>query len=407
MRPWQVFLEAARAMAMNRLRTALTMLGMVIGVAAVVLMLAVGQGAQTRVNQSISSMGSNLFIILSGASTSGGLRFGMGSAQTLTLADAQAMAQLPTIENAAPLVSGSFQLAYGNANWSTLVSGVTPSYFALRAWDVEEGSLFADSDLRAAARVAVLGVTVAENLFAGESPLGKSVRIKNSPYTVIGVLTKKGQSLDGRDQDDGVLVPITTASQQLVRSPFPGSVRLIMAQAVSGDAMAEAEADLNALLRQRHRIREGQEDDFSVRNMSAVAETAAIAARAMSLMLGAIASVSLLVGGIGIMNIMLVSVTERTREIGIRMALGARRRDILWQFLAEALMICLVGGFAGLACGVLGAWLVASLADMTVEVTLVSATVAFGFSAAIALFFGYYPARKAAGLKPVEALRYE
>jgi putative ABC transport system permease protein len=394
-------------MAMNRLRTALTMLGMIIGVGAVVLMMAVGQGAQTKVNQSIATMGSNLFIVLSGAVTSGGVRFGTGSAQTLTVDDATALAGLSTVKGTAPLISGGFQLAFGNANWGTLVWGTTPDYFTLRAWDTDEGELFGDTDLRSASRVAVIGQTVAENLFPDENPVGKTLRIRNSPFTIIGVLARKGQNLDGRDQDDTVFVPISTARQQLIRTPFPGSVRMIMAQAISEQALAEAEAEMTQLLRVRHRIREGQDDDFNLRNLSAVAETAAIAARAMSLMLGAIASVSLLVGGIGIMNIMLVSVTERTREIGIRMALGARRRDILLQFLTEALVICLVGGSVGLAIGVGGAWIAAELAKMTVEVTLASAGVAFGFSAAIGVFFGFYPARKAAGLKPVEALRYE
>ncbi|MBK8739593.1 MAG: ABC transporter permease [Betaproteobacteria bacterium] len=404
---FQVLAEAFRAMGMNRLRTALTMLGMIIGVGAVVLMLAIGQGAQSKVNASIASMGSNLFIVVPGSTSSSGVRFGFGNAQTLTVADANALGQVPSVATAAPVVLGQFQLVAGNNNWRTSVFGVTAAYFTLRSWDLETGDMFGDEELRTFARVAVIGQTIAANLFPDEDPLGKIIRIRNSPYTVVGMLTKKGQSLDGRDQDDGVFVPLPTARQQLMRSSFPGSVNMIMAQARTAAQMPEAEFEMAQLLRIRHRLREGQEDDFSLRNMTAIAETAAVAARAMSLMLGAIASISLLVGGIGIMNIMLVSVTERTREIGIRMALGARKRDILLQFLTEAVVQSVFGGALGVALGVGGGWAVAQLAEMPVEVTAMSIVVAFGFAAAIGIFFGFYPARKAALLRPVEALRYE
>ena len=404
---FQVLAEAFRAMGMNRLRTALTMLGMIIGVGAVVLMLAIGQGAQSKINASIASMGSNLFIVVPGSTSSSGVRFGFGNAQTLTVADANALGEVPSVATAAPVVLGQFQLVAGNNNWRTTVFGVTAAYFTLRSWDLETGDMFGDEELRTFARVAVIGQTIAANLFPDEDPLGKTIRIRNSPYTVVGMLTKKGQSLDGRDQDDGVFVPLPTARQQLMRSSFPGSVNMIMAQARTAAQMPEAEFEMAQLLRIRHRLREGQEDDFSLRNMTAIAETAAVAARAMSLMLGAIASISLLVGGIGIMNIMLVSVTERTREIGIRMALGARKRDILLQFLTEAVVQSVFGGALGVALGVGGGWIVAQLAEMPVEVTALSIVVAFGFAAAIGIFFGFYPARKAAQLKPVEALRYE
>ncbi|MBK9608144.1 MAG: ABC transporter permease [Betaproteobacteria bacterium] len=404
---FQVLAEAFRAMGMNRLRTALTMLGMIIGVGAVVLMLAIGQGAQSKINASIASMGSNLFIVVPGSTSSSGVRFGFGNAQTLTVADANALGEVPSVATAAPVVLGQFQLVAGNNNWRTTVFGVTAAYFTLRSWDLETGDMFGDEELRTFARVAVIGQTIAANLFPDEDPLGKTIRIRNSPYTVVGMLTKKGQSLDGRDQDDGVFVPLPTARQQLMRSSFPGSVNMIMAQARTAAQMPEAEFEMAQLLRIRHRLREGQEDDFSLRNMTAIAETAAVAARAMSLMLGAIASISLLVGGIGIMNIMLVSVTERTREIGIRMALGARKRDILLQFLTEAVVQSVFGGALGVALGVGGGWAVAQLAEMPVEVTAMSIVVAFGFAAAIGIFFGFYPARKAALLRPVEALRYE
>ena len=397
----------ARAMAQNRLRTGLTMLGMVIGVGAVVVMLAIGQGATTTVNESIKSMGSNMFIVLSGASTSGGLRMGSGSAPTLTSEDAAALAKLENVKAASPALPGTTQLAYGANNWSSSVYGVGASYLTVREWPIETGQNFTETEVRGATRVAVIGKTIASNLFGDENPVGKTMRIKGSPYQVIGLLSARGQSLDGRDQDDTVLVPITTAQRKLFGGQFPGTVRFILVQGKSAQNMAEAEEEIVQMLRVRHRITEGQENDFTIRNLAAIAETAATSAKAMSFMLGAIASISLLVGGIGIMNIMLVSVTERTREIGIRMAVGAHQRDILLQFLIEALMICVMGGLAGVVLGVSLAYGMAQTWDMAAEVTLNSILLAFAFSAAVGVFFGFYPARRAASLRPVEALRYE
>jgi putative ABC transport system permease protein len=403
----QVVQEALRALSTNRLRTMLTMLGVIIGVCAVVIMLAVGRGAQALVNQSISSMGSNLLVIFPGSQTSSGVRFGAGAAQTLTVQDAQAIQSIPAVLRVAPIVMSSFQLAYGNNNWSTMVTGVTEDYFPLRSWDVDEGNVFGETDLRSNARVAVIGQVTARQLFGEEPPIGKTLRIRNLPFTVIGVLSRKGQSLDGRDQDDAVFIPLSTARQSLIRSAFPGSIRMMLVQARSAEVMQEAEREVTDLLRVRHRIGPGQDDDFTIRNLTAIAETAAVAAAAMALLLGAIAGVSLVVGGIGIMNIMLVSVTERTREIGIRMAIGARQRDILRQFLIEAVAICLVGGLIGVLLAIAGAWAVAAFSGLLVEISMSSIALAFGFSAAIGIFFGWYPAAKASRLRPVDALRIE
>ena len=399
--------EAWMAMGANRLRTFLTMLGMVIGVGAVILMMAVGQGAQQQVQASIASMGSNLFIILSGSTTSGGARMGGGTVPTLTVADAQAIEELPLVAAAAPTSPGTAQLVYGPNNWSTQVTGTTPSYLAVRAWQLAAGNAFTDSDIRSATRVALLGQTVSYNQFGDEDPVGKTIRIKNSPYVVLGVLAAKGQSLDGRDQDDTVLVPVTTAQRKLFGSQFAGTVRFIMAQAESAEAMPSVEKSINNLLRQRHRIREGADNDFTVRNLTAMANTAAETTETMSLMLGAIASISLLVGGIGIMNIMLVSVTERTREIGIRMAIGARGQDILLQFLLEAIIISVAGCLIGVMLGVGGALAVQKVSGMEVLVTMTSIVTAFVVAAAVGIFFGWYPARKASMLRPIDALRYQ
>lgn len=399
--------EGWDAMCANRLRTLLTMLGMIFGVGAVIMMLAVGQGAQLMVNESIASMGSNLFVVLSGSTTAGGLRQGSGSVPTLTLGDAQAIGELPEIASVAPSLPNNTQLIYAANNWSAQVSGTTPAYFDVREWPIISGEKFSDSDVRSAARVALLGQTVVRNLFADENPVGKMVRVKNSPFLVVGVLAPKGQSLEGRDQDDTVFVPITTAQRQLFGNQFPGTVRLIMVKAKSAEVMGKAERSMTELLKTRHRIHDGQDNDFTVRNLAAVAQAAAGTTEAMSTMLGVIASVSLLVGGIGIMNIMLVSVTERTREIGIRMAIGARERDILLQFLFEAVMISLAGSFIGVVLGIASAYFYSQFNDTLVVVTLSSVLLAFGVAVAVGVFFGFYPARKAAGLKPIEALRYQ
>ena len=399
--------EAWRAMAANRLRTFLTMLGMVIGVGAVILMLAIGQGAQVLVKQAISSMGSNLFIVLSGFSTAAGVRSGTGAAPTLTIQDARAIAELTSVAAVAPMQPGSAQLVYGPNNWNTQVYGVTPSYLDVRNWRVASGAPFTDVELRNASRVAVIGQTVAQQLFGDEDPVGKTIRITNRPFVVLGVLARKGQSMDGRDQDDTVLVPLTTAKRTLFGSQFPNSVRFILVQATSEQMMGRAEIAITELLRERHRIPPEGDIDFMIRNLSAVADVQAQTTRVMSLLLGAVASVSLVVGGIGIMNIMLVSVTERTREIGIRMAIGARRRDILTQFLLEAIIVSVIGCLIGVLLGVGGALIVTQTTGTYVVITAASVLLAFAVAAAVGVFFGFYPARKASLLKPIEALRYQ
>ena len=400
--------EAWHAMGANRLRTFLTMLGMVIGVGAVVLMMAIGEGAQQSIKRSIDSMGSNLFVILSGSSSTSGSRSASGNSSALNMNDATAIGDLDDIGAFAPISVGNAQIIYAGNNSNTPIVGTTPSYFSIRRWDVESGELFSDADVRSANRVALVGKTVVENLFGDDiDPIGKTIRIKKSPFLIVGVLEGKGQSFDGRDQDDTIIVPITTAQRKLFGNQIPGSVRMIMAQAKSEKYMGVAEDAINDLIRQRHNIRENTESDFSVRNLTAMAKTASDTAKTMSMLLGAIASISLLVGGIGIMNIMLVSVTERTREIGIRMAIGAREKDILLQFLLEACVISIVGCVIGVGLGLGGALLVKKMVGAEILISMQSIVLAFSVAASVGVFFGYYPASKAAKLHPIEALRYQ
>jgi putative ABC transport system permease protein len=400
--------EAWHAMSANRLRTFLTMLGMIIGVGAVILMMAIGEGAQQSIKRSIDSMGSNLFVILSGSSSTSGSRSGSGNSSALNINDANAVGDLEDIAAIAPISTGNAQIIFSGNNWNTSIIGTSPTYFSIRGWNVDSGELFSDADIRSANRVALIGKTVAENLFGDDiDPIGKTIRIKKSPFTILGVLESKGQSFDGRDQDDTIIVPITTAQRKLFGNQIPGSVRMIMAQAKSEKYMGVAEEAISDLVRQRHNIRENAESDFSIRNLTAMAKTASDTAKTMSMLLGAIASISLLVGGIGIMNIMLVSVTERTREIGIRMAIGAREKDILLQFLLEACVISIVGCVIGVALGLGGALLVKKMVGAEILISMQSIVLAFSVAASVGVFFGYYPASKAAKLHPIEALRYQ
>ena len=399
--------EALLALKANRLRSFLTMLGMIIGVGSVIAMLAIGQGVQARIEQSIKSMGSNLFIILPGATSSNGVRTGFGSAPNLTVEDATALKNTRHVIAVAPVVQSNAQVIYGTQNWNTTIIGSNADYFGLRDWVVTSGYAFDAPELQSAAQVALIGQQVASNLFGDNDPIGETLRIRNVPFQVIGVLGSKGQSLDGRDQDDTVVIPITTAQRKLSGNRFRSSVRLIMVQAESETVMPQVEQDLRDQLRQRHRLSADADDDFTLQNLTAIAKTAAETTAILSLLLGAIAGISLLVGGIGIMNIMLVSVTERTREIGIRMAIGARPNAIRMQFLLEAILISLVGCFIGVGVGIAGAYAAAMAFDLLVIITLSSMLLAFGVAAAIGVFFGFYPANRAARLKPIDALRYQ
>jgi putative ABC transport system permease protein len=401
-------LIALRALMVNKMRSTLTMLGIIIGVGAVIAMIAVGSGAKKRIAEQIASMGSNLLIVLSGSSTSGGLRFGSGTVPTLTVDDAKAIsAEIPAVKYVAPSQRGGVQIVFGNQNWSTIAEGSTPEILSIREWPLQSGRNFTQQDLDGATKVCLLGETVVENLFGGIDPIGQIVRIKKVPFTVIGVLASKGQSTWGQDQDDTIFVPLTTAQKRLFGMQFPGMVRSIAVQARSPEVMKEVESQINDLLRQRHRIPSNQDNDFTVRNLTEVMSTAEQSASVMSLLLGAIASISLIVGGIGIMNIMLVSVTERTREIGIRIAVGAKGRDILLQFLIESMVLSLIGGMIGIGLGVVGTLILAKFTQWPTLFSMQAILLAFLFSGSVGVFFGFYPARKASLLNPIEALRYE
>jgi putative ABC transport system permease protein len=397
-----------RALRVNKMRSALTMLGIIIGVGAVIAMLAVGTGASEKISQQISSIGSNLIIILPGSTTSGGLRMGMGSQPTLTRDDAEAIQkECSAVQEVAPVLNGAAQIVYSNQNWSTGVYGTTASMLAIRDWPISSGRGFTDQDIRNATKVAILGQTVVENLFGSIDPVGQMIRIKKVPFMVIGVLDRKGQSPQGQDQDDTIYIPVTTAQKKIFGTSFPGMVRTIMVKARSTDDLAVAEKQINELLRQRHHLSARQDNDFTVRNLTQIMQVAEQSTKVMTLLLGAIASVSLLVGGIGIMNIMLVSVTERTREIGIRMAVGAKTWDIRLQFIIEALTLALIGGIAGILLGVGGSQLLSMFAGWSTVVSTLSVVMAFGFSGLVGIFFGFYPAYKASLLNPIDALRYE
>ena len=401
---------AVRALKVNRTRSALTMLGIIIGVAAVIAMVGVGSGATERIQEQIQSIGSNLIIVLPGSISTNGVRLGSGGVATLTEDDAKALAaECPSVALAAPTVRGGVQVVYGNNNWATTVQGVTPDYMTLRDYTMSSGQFFTTQDVEAAAKTAVLGETVAQNLFGDGNPTGQAVIIKNVPFTVAGVLTPKGQSPTGQDQDDVILLPISTATQKVLGANKANAraVGSVMVQAISPQAMDEAIQEMEDLLRERHRILPGLEDDFTIRNLTEVFAAQETSAQVMAILLGAIASVSLVVGGIGIMNIMLVSVTERTREIGLRLAVGAKRKNILSQFLVEAVTLSLVGGVIGIGVGVAASMLISRLAQWSTDISVLSVVASFLFSALVGVFFGYYPARKAAFLNPIEALRYE
>ncbi|MBI5695775.1 MAG: ABC transporter permease [Nitrospirae bacterium] len=396
---------ALRALRVNKMRSGLTMLGIIIGVAAVITMLAVGEGARASLAKSIQSLGSNLVLILPGSSTSGGARLGSGNVDTLVIDDVVAMREdCSAVGGVAPIVRGSAQVVYADRNWNTSVLGTDEYFEVVRDWSVAEGRFLTRQDVDGRTKNCVLGTAVVKELFGSDDPVGRVIRIKNVPFTVVGVLAEKGQSPTGQDQDDTIVVAYTTAQTRLF-----GSTRLnaVMATARSTELLDKAVDQITELLRQRHKIPPGEDDDFSIRNLTEMLAMAEMQTKIMAILLGSVASVSLLVGGIGIMNIMLVSVTERTREIGIRMAVGAKGRDILLQFLIEAVVLSLIGGLIGIALGMGLSALIGRFSDFETQVSVLSVVLSFGFAAAVGIFFGYYPARKAAAMDPIVALRYE
>ena len=393
-----------KAISRNKMRSTLTALGIIIGVACVIAMIAVGGGAQAAVQSQISSLGTNFLMVFPGVATQSGARIFTGQS-TITEDDVAAVrAECPAVAYVSPMSRAGAQVVFGNLNWGTSIQGVGVEWPFVRSWNVARGSFFGDSEVRSAAKVCVLGTTVSRSLFADQNPVGQTVRIKNFPFRVIGVLETKGGNMMGQDQDDTVVAPYTTVMKLLKHNPH---IDMFMASAVSRESVAEAQNEIEGLLRQRHRIQPGQDSDFMIRSQQEIAQTADQTSRQMSALLAAIASISLLVGGIGIMNIMLVSVTERTREIGIRMAIGAKGRDILTQFLIEALALSIAGGAIGIALGIGASRFLAWQQQWPIVLSPQAILLAFGFSAAIGVFFGFYPARKAARLDPIEALRYE
>jgi putative ABC transport system permease protein len=387
------------------MRSFLTMLGIIIGVGAVIAMLAIGQGAEFSVKQQISSLGTNVLIVFPGSQQTGGLRMGAGTVTTLTEEDAWAIQkECPAVAFVSPGARSGGQVIAGNLNWGTSIEGTGADYLEIRSWAVEYGEFYSEQDIKAAAKVCILGKTVADALFPESTPVGQNVRIRNVPFKVLGVLSKKGQNAMGMDQDDIILAPYTTVLRRLSHFPY---LRQVLVSATSPSSIGAAQTQITELLRMRHKIAPYDADDFTIRNQSDLAATATATTEILTILLASIASVSLLVGGIGIMNIMLVSVTERTREIGIRMSVGARGRDILTQFLIEALVLSLLGGIIGILLGVGGSVAISAFAKWPTIITVFSILLSFGFSIAIGIFFGFYPARKAALLNPIDALRYE
>lgn len=405
---WQSLKIAFGALRVNKMRSILTMLGIIIGIASVIAMVAVGSGAERIISDQISSIGTNLILVIPGSVKTGGVQMGPGAVPTLTIDDGRAIkAECPSVAAAAPNIRTGGQVVYANQNWSTQLTGVTPDFLVVRDWPVVYGRPFTQSDVDGAAKNCIIGQTIIKKLFGSADPLGKIIRIRKVPFRVVGVLKKKGQSPQGTDQDDMVMIPLTTAQRKVFGSPFPNAVGAIVAKAKSKEAISRAESEITALLRQRHHIGFKKEDDFTVKNLSEILAVATTSSRTMSLLLGAVASISLIVGGIGIMNIMLVSVTERTREIGIRMAVGAGEEDILLQFLTEAVLLTLCGGIVGIGLGFVGATVISKVFGWPTLVSIKAVGVAAVFSAAVGIFFGFYPARKASSLNPIDALRYE
>lgn len=396
---------AIRALTRNKMRSLLTMLGIIIGVGAVIATVGVGQGAQQQVQEQIAAMGTNVIFVSSGSVNRSGLRLGSGATKTLVYDDMQAiLREVPTIASAAPSSGASAQVVFDNQNWSTRVTGTEPQYFQIRDWNFAQGANFTQDDVTRSANVVVLGATVQQNLFGNADPTGQTVRIGNLPFQVVGVLAAKGQSGIGQDQDDAIYVPITTLQKKITGQDW---LQNIIASATSQQASYAAQDQITALLRDRHRIRPGQDDDFSVRNLADVAQLADQSSKVMTLLLASIAGVSLIVGGIGIMNIMLVSVTERTREIGIRIAIGATESDVLRQFLSESVVLSLAGGIIGILFGVVSSITITKVLGWHILISALAVMAAVVFSMAVGVFFGFYPARKAARLDPIEALRFE
>jgi len=396
---------AIRALTRNKMRSLLTMLGIIIGVGAVIATVGLGQGAQQQVQDQIASMGTNLLYISSGSVNKGGIRLGGGATKTLVNEDMKAiLQQVPTVNMVAPGAGSSAQVVFDNQNWSTRITGTEPQYFDIRNWAFAQGGDFTQDDVTRSTNVVVLGATVQQNLFGNSNPVGQTVRIGTLPFQVVGVLTAKGQSGLGQDQDDGVYVPISTLQKKITGQDW---LQYIMASATSQPASYAAQNQITALLRDRHRIRAGQDDDFTVRNLADVAQLADESSKVMTLLLASIAGVSLIVGGIGIMNIMLVSVTERTREIGIRIAIGATESDVLRQFLSESVVLSVTGGVMGILFGVAASVTITRLLGWNILISMPAVMAAVVFSMAVGIFFGFYPARKAAMLDPIEALRFE